>query len=107
MKTLKILLLISLIACGKPLRVEVRTPEGINFGPDFRGALELCDSRYGYRSLESEECFNDYRTYFQIKLSLDLDSITQYCQKYPTEEERQTCEENLLEMLKLNQPREK
>lgn len=107
MKLIKFLALVSLLACGKPVKFELRAPDGISLGPSFQQVATFCDNRYGRHTLEAEDCFYDYRTFYQIKIALDLDSITQYCQKYPTPEERLTCEENLLNLLKLNEPKKK
>lgn len=82
----------------KPIDVEVDTniPEEITFGPDIKGAGEYCDSRYGISTPGSEECFQDYLSYFNINIGLDLDALTNYCKStYESENAVRECVQDL------------
>ena len=98
MKILLVLLL--LVSCGKVVDVQVPKKIDVGVGPDFAGAIKLCDERYGVKTLESEACFKDYRQYTQIKLSADPGSVLNYCQaKYTTQTEIDQCELDLNNLL--------
>jgi hypothetical protein len=61
---------------------QVSTNGNISVNPDFRKAAEFCDERYGSKTKGSEECFKDFRDYYSVKLSVDLDSIERYCEEH-------------------------
>jgi len=90
------LMTILLISCGK-IRVDVPdTNQEIRFGPDFKGVIEVCDERYGFKTEESELCFMDYRNYLEIEAKLNLDSIVDYCNTvYTVPAEITQCQANL------------
>lgn len=98
---MKILLLLLLVSCGK-IKVETSKLETgpVNYGPDFKAATEICDTRYGVGTIESEECFKDYRSYMSPKISFDLGSITDFCNKtYKNDVEISGCAEDILSII--------
>ena len=90
-----------LCSCGK-IKVET-TPiktEPVTFGPDFQKAAEFCDQRYGVGSVESEDCFQDYRRFLSPKIQFDLSSITSFCKdRYTVEGDIVGCEDDLLNII--------
>lgn len=100
MKLTLLTILFCLVSCGK-IKVETNVPKKINFGPDFVVIAEFCDNRYGIDTSEAESCFKDYRTFLSPKVTLDLASIQTFCKgNYTTQEEIETCESNLLDIIK-------
>ncbi|MCK9370511.1 hypothetical protein M0R04_11425 [Candidatus Dojkabacteria bacterium] len=93
-----ILFSLLLCSCGK-IKVETNKLESdpVNFGPDFKAASEICDARYGVKTQESDDCFKDYRTYLSPKISFDLGSITDFCNKtYANPSDVSGCTDDLL-----------
>jgi ABC-type Fe3+/spermidine/putrescine transport system ATPase subunit len=69
------------ISCGK---TEIVTKD-VEIGPDFKKAAKFCDDRYGKKTEESEQCFLDYREYFDIELELNtkiinIEDIIDFCE---------------------------
>lgn len=93
------MLCLLLSSCGKLVDVQIPKKIDITYGPDFTTASKLCDERYGYKSLEAERCFQDYRTYLKLLSSVGNIDIVQFCSKYDTEVEQAACEENLNDFL--------
>jgi hypothetical protein len=97
-----IIFLVMITSCGIKHEHTVKGIDGttIKFGPDFAAAAKLCDDRYGYKTPESEACFEDYRNYTAIKVELDLSGIEEFCNKvYIDQEDVTTCAQDLLEIL--------
>ncbi len=93
--------LILLCSCSSKVKVE-GVPSQIKgeLGPDFTKASKFCDDRYGADTDEAESCFQDYRNYFELKISLDLQSLEDFCQKlYTTEDDVQGCVKDLVDIL--------
>lgn len=93
------LFLLALLAgCGIDLRHK-GVPDKVEttVGPDFAKAAAFCDDRYGAKSPEAESCFQDYRDYTKIKVSLDMESLQRFCEtNYPVEEDRVQCVEDVM-----------
>lgn len=97
---MRYLLLLLIISCGK-IKVETDIPKNFTAGADFKTASEFCDNRYGYKTKDSEDCFNDYRKYFSPKLSLDLASIESFCKSnYTNETDILGCQTDLLNIIR-------
>ena len=101
MKHLAILILLA--SCG--VKVTTDVPNKVAFGPDFEAAALFCDNKYGAHTIESEECFQDYRTFLSPKISIDLASIESFCKAgYATPEEVAGCQQDLLGIIKGSAP---
>lgn len=103
MKNLLILtVLITLVSCGKLKHeiegeAKVEVPESrISFEPDFEKAAAFCDERYGVKTEASEDCFEDFRDYYELEIKVDLDAIEEFCNKYDTQDEIENCTSELL-----------
>jgi hypothetical protein len=99
---MKYILLVLLASCGIKHDVKVKGVDGakFKFGPDFEAAAAFCDNRYGYLTKESEDCFNDYRSYTSVKVELDLSGIEEFCNKVYTDPDQVTgCAQDLIELL--------
>jgi hypothetical protein len=112
----KILILSSLIlfaSCGLDIggleslenvdvdaEVQTDIPDKINLEPDFENAMRVCDERYGAKTKESEECFEDFRNYYKTSFGLDLSGIIEFCEdRYNLEEEQELCQDELLNII--------
>lgn len=93
--------LILLCSCTSKVKVSgIPEKASAEIGPDFEKAAKFCDDRYGKKSDESEDCFEDYRGYFDLKISLDLEGLEEFCEKvYVDQQEVNTCVEDLLGIL--------
>ena len=98
---MKYLIILFLFAsCGK-IKVETNVPDNIKFGADFQHASDFCDSRYGVGTIQSEECFMDYRTYLSPKVTLDLASIDSFCKaSYSSLDDIKGCQQDILAIIK-------
>lgn len=95
----KLLILLLIVSCGK-IKVETNLPKKIEFGPDFAQAISICDERYGKGTVDSEACFQDYRSFLSPKISFDFASINTFCKgRYTTPEELKGCEDDLLSII--------
>lgn len=93
-----LIILMFLANCGLKLKHEGEPT--VKVSPDFEGAAKFCDERYGEKTEEAEACFKDYREYTNIKVSLDLEVIEEFCAKnYDIPQERIGCENDLIELL--------
>ena len=100
MKLQSILIFLLLTSCGK-VKVTTDLPDQVKFGPNFEEASLFCDNRYGYQTVESEACFQDYRTFLSPKITLDLASIRTFCKgSYSDQEEIEECEKDILAIIK-------
>lgn len=90
-------------ACGSKHEVKFKdVPKDIKitFGPDMERVFEICDYRYGYKSLESEKCIQNYMTYTKLQLAVDPQSIDAYCEAaYTDPVEVEDCKTGLDETL--------
>jgi len=96
-----LLILTLLISCGKiehkiKGEAKVDVPTNISFQPDFEKAAKFCDDRYGVKTQASEECFDDFRNYYELEVKVDLSAITDFCSKYDTQESINNCTNELL-----------
>ena len=99
MKYLIILFSILAIGCGK-VKVQTDLPDKVHFGPDFEQASLFCDNKYGVGTPQSEDCFQDYRTFLSPKISIDLASIQTFCKgSYSSVDEIAQCEKDLLDII--------
>jgi len=81
----------------EPIEVNVAIDHG------FQEMSNLCNQRYGHNTEESNECFEDMLTFYDSELSIDTENIKGYCQDtYETNEEVIGCQQDLLELLKVN-----
>ncbi len=91
-------LILGSYGCGSKHKVELRQPEPFNvaYGPSFEKGMQLCDERYGYKTIEAEKCFNDYRTFFKVGFELTPGNIGAYCESlYTLSEDVEECKNNL------------
>ena len=96
---MKYIVLLTILSCGK-IDVKVDKIDPVNFGPDFAKAIEICDTRYGKNTIESDQCFKDYRTYFSPKVTIDPISLGNFCNsQYNNPIEIQLCKDNLTKIL--------
>jgi hypothetical protein len=98
-KTFFIILLLNLTSCGVKIKGldNIKPEVNAKVGPDFEGAANFCDERYGYKTAESEACFEDYRDYFDVEVKLDVLSINKFCEEaYTDQEEIDTCIKDLI-----------
>jgi len=59
-------------------------------------AASFCDERYGYKTPEAEECFKDFRNYFNLTLELDDQLILASCiSRYQDNDAIQACVQDL------------
>ena len=97
---MKKVVLFLLISCGK-VQVQTSPIPPLTIGPDFEKAINVCDSRYGINTVDSEACFLDYRTYLSPKIGINFNSLTSYCQTvYSNPIDIKGCESDLLAILK-------
>lgn len=107
LKNIFILILMFIIinllsSCGSKIEVEgvddVKTESKI--GPDFEGAANFCDTRYGKLTQEAEACFEDYRNYFKINIELSFNEITDFCEEqFTNQSDIDICRTDLLSLL--------
>ena len=89
---MKYILLIFLSGCGVThqhnfskidgnveVKVKQEEPYVIKVDNGLIEAADFCDYRYGYKSSESEECFKDFRNYFNITPEFDSQIALLYC----------------------------
>lgn len=80
-----------IIACGK-MKHDVKAPTNFKADVDakvddgFTELFELCDNRYGYKTLESEQCIADGKAYRKLQVGIDLTSVEQFCQEREDED---------------------
>ena len=102
---MRLLILFTLITgCGinhkiKNNEIKVSAPKEFTFGPNFDEAAEFCDSRYGVGTEEAEECFLDYREFYNLNIGIDLQAIQEYCEDRFEYEEQIACEDELIDLL--------
>lgn len=95
----KLILLVLIAGCSVKIK-GIPNQTNNKVGPDFIAAATFCDERYGYLTSESEACFADYRHYFDIKVSFDLNSITEFCNNsYIVSNDIDDCMKDLTEIL--------
>ncbi len=99
-----ILLLLLTTSCAK-ITHEIKGLNGtdVTVGPDFKSAAAFCDERYGEKTEEAEQCFLDYRNYYTLKLSVDMNTIIDFCEQYYAQESNnkmQACVDDLQSMFK-------
>ena len=99
MYRLSVLLLI--ISCGK-IDHEVSTPNDlkITLEPDFERVAIFCDERYGEKTIEAEECFKDFRNYYDIETTINNTGVIEYCEsKYNNEFEVTNCVDEIISFM--------
>lgn len=105
-----IIMIIFLVGCGMKhnvegdmkaeAKIETDLPDRISFEPDFQKAAKFCDDRYGEKTSEAEDCFQDFRDYYKATVGIDFDAILDYCAaKYEEEELINECEEDILDII--------
>jgi len=97
--------IISIIySCGHKVNIagnpRASVEGNIGLQPSFKEAAEFCDSRYGKKTKEAESCFSDFRNYYSIKISLDLDAIEAYCETHYTPNKIDQCTDDLQSLFK-------
>jgi hypothetical protein len=102
-KLITLLALILTVSCAKikhelegEAKAKIDAPESISFEPDFEKAAQFCDNRYGVGTEAAEDCFQDFRNYYDLEVKVDLDAISNFCDKYDTQEEVNSCTSELL-----------
>ena len=80
--------------------IETDLPDRISFEPDFEKAAKFCDDRYGEKTLEAEDCFQDFRDYYKATVGIGFDAILDYCSsKYEDQELINECESDILDII--------
>lgn len=73
-----------LISCGK-VRVVTEIPEtkqNVIVNIQYQEIAEFCDRRYGEKSKESEDCFLDYRNFFDTEISFNTQGLLDFCKDF-------------------------
>jgi len=102
MKQFKYIAIIMLSACSVTLHHTGSVDVHVTIGPDFQGASAFCDTKYGAGTAASDSCFQAYMDYTKatVSVSLDLSSITAFCQEAYTDPVAQgTCVTDLADSL--------
>lgn len=97
---MKFIILFLLMSCGK-LTHDVK-PVNISgiVGPDFVKAAQFCDDRYGHKTEDSELCFKEYREYFKIKVTVDVEAVEEFCEsRYSINQDIEDCIDDILGVL--------
>lgn len=98
-----LVVLILTSACGIDFKIKESLPRKIEtfVGPDFEKAALFCDNRYGYKTLESEKCFKDYRNFLQVKVGVDADAVANYCSdRFPNDQQAlDQCEDDINDLI--------
>lgn len=100
---MRLLIILTLLtSCGLKTKVSGGlTPTEIKVQPDFARAAEICDDRYGVGTDEAEACFKDFRSYYDVEVSLNLASITKFCKEnYINADDIKQCVIDLSNVLK-------
>jgi len=91
-----------LVGCGMDFKVKLpkEGPETkVTLGPDLEAAGQFCANRYPEDAIAEEQCFQDYLDYYKLKVELDLESITEFCNQYEQEADRLQCQQDLIDIL--------
>lgn len=82
------------------IKAKIDAPEAIELGPDFEKAANFCDNRYLPDFDAAESCFEDYRTFYAIKVTLDLTGILDFCEaNYSNNQDVEECISDLTDIL--------
>lgn len=84
-------------ACG--VKLNVKGVDDVKVGPNFQKGAEFCDDRYGKGTDKAERCFEDYREYFNVKITFDVSSILDFCEEQnQTQQDIDECVDDILNL---------
>ena len=102
---MKMLILILLIgSCAKhsingiPNSFNVKV-DPVEIKVDVETASAICNERFGLNTVDSNKCFMSYLNFLDAEISLDLESIEQYCSNRKTNEQVDKCVNDLLAIM--------
>lgn len=108
-KYIMIALVASLIGCSKhnvnmkgiPNKIEIENkPIKLEVRIQIQEASYECNKRFGYNTDESNACFLAYLQFLKIDISLDVQSIQDYCnERYTKPKDKTECENQLMDIL--------
>lgn len=101
---MKVLILAFLTcSCGMDFKIKGKEPikvdTTVNIDVKFKEAAEFCDQRYGYKTVEAEKCFNDYRTYTKVLGTVGAVDVDQFCSQYTDPIQQAECEANINDII--------
>lgn len=70
------------------------------YGPDIKGASDVCNSHYGDNTEASNSCLADYLHFNRVTAGVDLDNIKSFCKdSYTAVVDQEACTTDLLNVL--------